>query len=84
MDIPEFASFLQSFGGLFERTSPVEQRRFITEVFNRLVVDGEQLLELQPKPKYAGLFVADRRERFEGKMCVIWLPGQDSNLQPIG
>ncbi len=26
-------------------------------------------------------FVLDRRERFNGEMGVIWLPGQDSNLQ---
>jgi hypothetical protein len=39
---------------------------------------------IHPKPQYLDLFVADRYERFGGDMCVIWLPGQDSNLQPCG
>ena len=43
-----------------------------------------RLPELRPKPKYAAFFIADRHERFGGEMVVIWLPGQDSNLQPIG
>ena len=30
------------------------------------------------------LFVLGRRERFNDEMGVIWLPGQDSNLQPSG
>ena len=82
--VEELASYLRTFGELFERTNPGEQRRFVTEVFDQLVVDGDQLLELRPKSKYAELFIADRHERFGGEMVVIWLPGQDSNLQPIG
>ena len=39
---------------------------------------------ITPKATYEALFVLDRRERFNDEMGVIWLPGQDSNLQPSG
>jgi len=83
-NVQELAAYLQTFGHLFAKSAPQEQRRFIQEVFDELVVDGEQLMSLRPRRQYADLFVADRHERFNGEMCVIWLPGQDSNLQPIG
>ncbi|MHB8684797.1 MAG: recombinase family protein [Dehalococcoidia bacterium] len=83
-NVIELARYLQSVGHLFAKSELHEQRRFIQEVFAQLVVDREQLVELHPKPQYAALFVADRYERFGGDMCVIWLPGQDSNLQPCG
>ena len=33
-------------------------------------------------PVHAPLFPLDRRERFWGKLGVVWYPRQDSNLQP--
>ncbi len=51
------------------------------EVFSRIVVRGPQVESITPKATYETLFVLDRRERFNDEMGVIWLPGQDSNLQ---
>lgn len=63
----------------------MEKRRFVQGVFERIVVSGEHVAEISPRPKYAALFVADRDRRFNGDhRVVVWLPGQDSNLQPIG
>ena len=54
------------------------------EVFEQMVVTGPQLSAITPKAAYAPLFAIDRHERFAGVMGVVWLPGQDSNLQPSG
>ena len=63
----------------------MEQRRFVREVFERIVVSGEQVAEILPQAKYAALFAADRNRRFNGDTRVVdWLPGLDSNQQPIG
>ena len=58
------------------------------EVFEQMELRGPQLTTITPLPQYAPFFVLDRRERFGGEMGTVggavWLPGQDSNLQPIG
>ena len=41
-------------------------------------------LVYRPRGLYMPLSVLERRERFGGELGVIWLPGQDSNLQPSG
>ncbi len=67
------------------RSPATERRRFTCEVFERIVVSGGQVAEILPRVKYGALFVADRKRRFNGdSRVVVWLPGQDSNLQPIG
>lgn len=63
----------------------MERRRFVREVFERIVVSGEQVAEILPQAKHAALFAADRNRRFNGDTRVVdWLPGLDSNQQPIG
>ncbi len=85
IDAKRVASYLKDAGRLFSQTAPAEQRRFVREVFERIVVSGEQVAEILPRAKYMPLFVADRNRRFNGDTrVVVWLPGQDSNLQPIG
>ena len=85
IDAGRVASYLQDAGRLFLQSHPMEQRRFVREVFERIVVSGEQVAEISPHAQYTALFVADRKRRFNGDMrVVVWLPGQDSNLQPIG
>ena len=37
----------------------MEKRRFVREVFERIVVSGEQVAEILPRAKYAPLFIAD-------------------------
>ena len=48
------------------------------EVFGSISVKDAQVTSLTPRDDYAPLFVLDRRERFDGEMGVIWLPGQVS------
>ena len=85
IDAERVTSYLQAAGDLFSQSQPMEQRRFVREVFERIVVAGEQVAEISPHAQYTALFVADRKRRFNGGMrVVVWLPGQDSNLQPIG
>ncbi len=85
IDAKRVTSYLQAAGKLFSQSEPLEQRRFVREVFERIVVSGEQVAEISPRAPYTALFAADRNRRFNGDTrVVVWLPGQDSNLQPIG
>lgn len=79
------AGYLSDAGGLFTQSPAAEQRRFVREVFERIVVLGEQVAEIVPRARYTDLSIADRKRRFNvDSRVVVWLPGQDSNLQPIG
>ena len=71
-------------GPLWQASNRKSQRDFVLEVFDRIVGERDQGLELAPKAPYAPLFAIDRQERFGGDMCVVWLPGQDSNLRHGG
>lgn len=52
-------------GGSLRAGSPRrQQREFVREVFERMVVEGHELASVTPKPVYAPLFGLDRRERF--------------------
>ena len=84
LDVERAVELLRDIGSLWSTSSRGTQRAFVREVFDRVVVEGDQLAAIAPKPLYAPLFVLDRRERFAGEGGVIWLPGQDSNLQPSG
>ena len=75
---------LRDVGSLWAESPRGVRREFVREVFSRIVVRGPQVESITPKATYEALFVLDRRERFNGEMGVIWLPGQDSNLQPSG
>ena len=48
-----------------------QQREFVREVFERMVVEGPELASITPKPLYSPLFVLDRRERFGGDFCSM-------------
>ena len=85
IDHRQARSLLREIGPLFLESDMNVQRKFVREVFEELIVDGEQLAALRPRDGYQGLFEADRQIRFGGQTgVVIWLPGQDSNLQPCG
>ncbi len=71
-------------GGCFQSITKGYRRPAIDASPERLVVIGPQVESITSKPVYTPLFVLGRRERFNGEMGVIWLPGQDSNLQPSG
>lgn len=76
---PEKAMYyLRNGGALWAATEQDRQaqREFVRTVFDRIVVQGENLTELRPKAAYAPLFMLDRRERFAGDVGVVWLPEQ--------
>ena len=84
-DAERVAEYLRDTGALFRRSPMAEQRRFVREVFEEILVEGEQVTSIRPRPIYEPYFIADRHRRFNGDMgVVVWLPGQDSNLQPCG
>ena len=84
LDVEKAVLLLRDAGALWARGTRSEQRDFVQEVFERIVVTGPQVSAITPKPSYAPLFAIDRNERFAGDMGLVWLPGQDSNLQPSG
>ena len=85
VDLEGAAAYLRDVGSLFLECSREMRRTFAHTVFERLLVDGKQLAEITPRPEFHAAFLADRKARFDGNLaCVEWLPGQDSNLQPIG
>ena len=84
LDVEEAVHLLRDVGALWAEGPRKQQRDFVQEVFERIVVTGPQLSAITPKPAYAPLFAIDRNERFAGDMGLVWLPGQDSNLQPSG
>jgi site-specific DNA recombinase len=87
LDVERAVNLLRNMGRLWAESPRHLQREFTREVFGRIVVEGPQVTAITPKPAYAPLFLLDRRERFDGKLeklGVVWLPEQDSNLQPSG
>ena len=84
LDTEKAVQYLRDVGGLWASSARPIQREFVREVFERMEVKGPQLASITPKADYAPLFVLDRGERFNGELGVVWLPGQDSNLQPSG
>ena len=84
LDVEKAVLLLRDAGALWTEGARSEQRDFTQEVFERIVVTGSQLSAITPKAAYAPLFAIDRNERFAGDMGLVWLPGQDSNLQPSG
>ena len=67
IDAKRIASYLRDAGRLFLQSGPTEQRRFVREVFERIVVSGQQVAEIQPRPQYEALFVGDRSDDSTGK-----------------
>ncbi len=84
LDVERAVNYLRDVGSLWAESPRGVRREFVREVFSRIVVRGSQVESITPKATYEALFVLDRCERFNGEMGVIWLPGQDSNLQPSG
>ena len=76
LDIERALVHLRDVGALWAESPRQEQRDFMLEVFEQVVVTGPQLSSITPKAPYAPLFVVDRQERFAGEGGVVWLPGQ--------
>lgn len=84
LDVETAVGLLRRMGTLWTQSPRTLQREFIREVFDRLVVAGQEVSTITPRPTYAPLFVLDRRERFgqegpEYPVVVNWLPGQVSS-----
>ena len=84
LDVERALQLLRSVDDLWHHDDRHGQREFITEVFTRVVVEGPYVVEIMPKAGYEALFIVDREERFGGEWGVVWLPDQDSNLEPTG
>ena len=89
VDTEQALALLRDMPRIWETTDDTGRRAIAVEVFERLRVRGRWVAALTPQAAYAPLFVHDRHARFGGEMgCggggVVWLPGQDLNLQPSG
>lgn len=84
LDVERAMYDLRNIGRLWWKSERQEQRQFVMETFDRIVVEGAQVKELTPKRAYAPFFMLDRAARFGG-VCS-WLPGQDlshRNYSPV-
>ena len=63
-DVEEAVGYLRRVGELWSESPRAQQREFVREVFERIIVQGREVTALTPKLAYAPLFVLDRRERF--------------------
>ncbi|MPZ49698.1 MAG: hypothetical protein GEU75_10455 [Dehalococcoidia bacterium] len=84
LDVERAMYYIRNTGRLWRESDRATQRDFVMRVFERIVVDGAQVTELTPKPDYAPLFAIDRKERFAGQMCVVWLPEPGENPNFLG
>ena len=64
LDVEEAMGYLQRVGALWSASPRAQQREFVREVFERIVVKGREVTAITPKAVYVPLFVLDRRERF--------------------
>lgn len=71
LDVERAMYHMRNISQLWEQSDRKVQREFVTEVFDRIVIDGAQITELQPKAVYAPFFVLDRAARFGGEMCSM-------------
>ena len=56
--------YLRRVGELWAESPRAQQRAFVREVFERVVVKDREVTSITPREVYAPLFVLDRRERF--------------------
>ena len=59
---------LKDTSALWEETDDAGRRALATEIFDAVVVDGQELAEIHPAPSYRALFAHDRDVRFGGEM----------------
>ena len=71
LDVERAVNCLRDMGALWTESPRRQQREFVREVFERMVVKGAELASITPKPLYSPLFVLDRRERFGGDFCSM-------------
>ena len=77
-------NYLDEFDFLFDRLKPVDQQRLLQVLLREVVFYGNKIkISLWDLP-HTGLSLQEilYTDRFAN--CQIWLPGQDSNLQPMG
>jgi len=78
MDLGRAQALLREVGRLWKETGRPEQRALAVELLASVTVRNQTVEAIEPRAAYRGWFVADRRARFGGNLCVEWLPGQDS------
>ena len=69
LDFEQAAALIRDQGAVWHELSAQEQRAYVVEVFEEIIVDGAHLTSLRVKPNFEPLFVADRVARFDGVQC---------------
>ena len=64
LDVEQAVNYLRDVGSLWAESPHDLQREFVREVFQRIVIEGREVVSITPRTLYAPLFVIDRRERF--------------------
>ncbi len=63
-NVEEAMGYLRRVGELWSVSPRAQQREFVREVFERIVVKGHEVTAITPKAVYMPLFVLHRHERF--------------------
>ena len=71
LDVERAVGYLRDVGKLWAESPRPVQREFVREVFQRIVVEQQEIKSITPKGLYAPLFVLDRHERFGGDFCSM-------------
>jgi hypothetical protein len=71
VDIHRALSYLRDVGSLWAESPRHLQREFVHEVFDRIEVEGPDIMAITPKDTFSLLFAIDRRERYGGVMELI-------------
>lgn len=71
LDVERAVAYLRDVDRLWAESPTLLQREFGREVFQRIVVEGPEIVAITPRPMYAPLLVMDRRERFGGDFCRL-------------
>ena len=70
-DVDAALALVRDQGAQWDAMDRAERRTYIHIVFDRCVVEGEQIVSIQPKMEWEALFIADREERFADVRSLV-------------
>ena len=71
LDVEIALGFLRALGSAWKLADTGLKRKWVQAFYARVVVDGPQVVAVQPKSLYAPLFILDRQERFGGVVEML-------------
>ena len=56
VSIEEAATLLEDFSAIWQQASPIERKKLLREIFDRIVVKDRHIVEVFPNPSFAPFF----------------------------